>query len=145
MRAGILIYKKAYEQTKDYVDKLSIKIGSMYQKVSDLSGGNQQKVVIARWLCKNPDVLIFDEPTAGIDVGTKAEIYRLFNEILNQEKGIILISSYLPELIGLSDRILVISNGMVAGEVERKEFSEEYLLTLAMKNIVSKEKIREAV
>ncbi len=145
MRAGILIYKKAYEQTKDYVDKLSSKIGSMYQKVSDLSGGNQQKVVIARWLCKNPDVLIFDEPTAGIDVGTKAEIYRLFNEILNQEKGIILISSYLPELIGLSDRILVISNGMVAGEVERKEFSEEYLLTLAMKNIVSKEKIREAV
>ena len=145
MKAGILNYKKAYEQTKEYVDKLSIKIGSVYQKVSDLSGGNQQKVVIARWLCRNPDVLIFDEPTAGIDVGTKAEIYRLFNEILNQEKGIILISSYLPELIGLSDRILVISNGMVAGEVERKDFSEEYLLTLAMKNIVSKEKIREAV
>ncbi len=145
MKAGILNYKKAYEQTKEYVDKLSIKIGSVYQKVSDLSGGNQQKVVIARWLCRNPDVLIFDEPTAGIDVGTKAEIYRLFNEILNQEKGIILISSYLPELIGLSDRILVISNGMVAGEVKKKDFSEEYLLTLAMKNIVSKEKIREAV
>ncbi|NLJ49692.1 MAG: sugar ABC transporter ATP-binding protein [Candidatus Atribacteria bacterium] len=145
MKAGILNYKKAYEQTKEYVDKLSIKIGSVYQKVSDLSGGNQQKVVIARWLCRNPDVLIFDEPTAGIDVGTKAEIYRLFNEILNQGKGIILISSYLPELIGLSDRILVISNGMVAGEVERKDFSEELLLTLAMKNIVTKEKIREAV
>ncbi|HAX99481.1 MAG TPA: sugar ABC transporter ATP-binding protein [Candidatus Atribacteria bacterium] len=145
MKAGILNYKKAYEQTKEYVDKLSIKIGSVYQKVSDLSGGNQQKVVIARWLCRNPDVLIFDEPTAGIDVGTKAEIYRLFNEILNQGKGIILISSYLPELIGLSDRILVISNGMVAGEVKKKDFSEEYLLTLAMKNIVSKEKIREAV
>jgi len=145
MKAGILNYKKAYEQTKKYVDLLSIKIGSIYQKVSDLSGGNQQKVVIARWLCKNPDVLIFDEPTAGIDVGTKAEIYRLFSEILKQGKGIILISSYLPELIGLSDRVLVISNGMVAGEVERKDFSEEYLLTLAMKNIVSKEKIKEAV
>ena len=78
-------------------------------------------------------------------MGTKAEIYRLFSEILKQGKGIILISSYLPELIGLSDRVLVISNGMVAGEVERKDFSEEYLLTLAMKNLVSKEKIKEAV
>lgn len=122
MRAGIIDYSKAYQQAQDYVDKLSIKVGSVRQKLSELSGGNQQKVVIARWLCKNPDILIFDEPTTGIDVGTKAEIYKLFGEILDQGKGIILISSYLPELIGLSDRIIVISNGEIAGEVEKEDF-----------------------
>ncbi|MBP9015430.1 MAG: sugar ABC transporter ATP-binding protein [Candidatus Atribacteria bacterium] len=145
MTAGIINYSKAYQQAQDYVDKLSIKVGSVQQKVSELSGGNQQKVIIARWLCKNPDILIFDEPTTGIDVGTKAEIYKLFSEILDEGKGIILISSYLPELIGLSDRIIVISNGEVAGEVERKDFSEEYLLRLAMKNIISNQKVQEAV
>lgn len=145
MKAGIINYSKAYQQAQDYVEKLSIKVGSIQQKVSELSGGNQQKVIIARWLCKNPDVLIFDEPTTGIDVGTKAEIYKLFSEILNEGKGIILISSYLPELIGLSDRIIVISNGEIAGEVERKDFSEEYLLRLAMKNIISNQKVQEAV
>ena len=145
MRAGIIDYSKAYQQAQDYVDKLSIKVGSVRQKLSELSGGNQQKVVIARWLCKNPDILIFDEPTTGIDVGTKAEIYKLFGEILDQGKGIILISSYLPELIGLSDRIIVISNGEVAGEVEKEDFSEEHLLKLAMKNILNKEKVQEAV
>ncbi|MDY0134775.1 MAG: sugar ABC transporter ATP-binding protein, partial [Atribacterota bacterium] len=145
MRAGIIDYSKAYQQAQDYVDKLSIKVGSVRQKLSELSGGNQQKVVIARWLCKNPDILIFDEPTTGIDVGTKAEIYKLFGEILDQGKGIILISSYLPELIGLSDRIIVISNGEIAGEVEKEDFSEEYLLKLAMKNILNREKVQEAV
>ena len=87
MRAGIIDYSKAYQQAQDYVDKLSIKVGSVRQKL-ELSGGNQQKVVIARWLCKNPDILIFDEPTTGIDVGTKAEIYKLFGEILDQERGL---------------------------------------------------------
>jgi ribose transport system ATP-binding protein len=145
MRAGIINYGKAHAQARDYVEKLSIKIGSIYQPISQLSGGNQQKVIIARWLCKNPDVLIFDEPTVGIDVGTKSEIYRLFGDILNSAKGIILISSYLPELMGVSDRIYVISNGKMAAEVQKKDFSEEYLLTLAMKNLVSKEKIKEAV
>jgi ribose transport system ATP-binding protein len=145
MRGGIINYGKAHAQARDYVEKLSIKIGSIYQPISQLSGGNQQKVIIARWLCKNPDVLIFDEPTVGIDVGTKSEIYRLFGDILNSGKGIILISSYLPELMGVSDRIYVISNGKMAAEVQKKDFSEEYLLTLAMKNLVSKEKIKEAV
>jgi len=145
MRAGVISYGKAHAQAQDYVDKLSIKIGSMYQPISQLSGGNQQKVIIARWLCKNPDVLIFDEPTVGIDVGTKSEIYRLFGDILSSGKGIIMISSYLPELMGVSDRIYVISNGRVAAEVQKEDFSEEHLLTLAMKNLVSKEKIKEAV
>jgi len=145
MMGPLINYRKAHMQARDYVDKLSIKIGSIFQKVSELSGGNQQKVIIARWLCKNTDVLIFDEPTVGIDVGTKSEIYKLFGEILASGKGIILISSYLPELMGMSDRIYVISNGKIAAEVEKKDFSEEHLLTLAMKNLVSKEKIKEAV
>jgi ribose transport system ATP-binding protein len=123
------------------VEKLSIKIGSIYQPISQLSGGNQQKVIIARWLCKNPDVLIFDEPTVwyrrGNQVGNLSPFWRY---ILNSGKGIILISSYLPELMGVSDRINVISNGKMAAEVQKKDFSEEYLLTLAMKNLVSKEK-----
>jgi len=145
MAGPIINYGKAHSQARDYIDKLSIKIGSIFQPVSELSGGNQQKVIIARWLCKNTDVLIFDEPTVGIDVGTKSEIYKLFGEILSSNKGIILISSYLPELMGMSDRIYVISNGRMAGEVDKKDFSEEFLLTLAMKNIVSREKVKEAV
>ncbi len=88
MRAGIIDYSKAYQQAQDYVDKLSIKVGSVRQKLSELSGGNQQKVVIARWLCKNPDILIFDEPTTGIDVGTKAEIYKLLVKYLIRERGL---------------------------------------------------------
>ncbi|MGC9321274.1 MAG: sugar ABC transporter ATP-binding protein [Kosmotogaceae bacterium] len=145
MAGPIINYGKAHSQAREYIDKLSIKIGSIFQPVSELSGGNQQKVIIARWLCKNTDVLVFDEPTVGIDVGTKSEIYKLFGEILASNKGIVLISSYLPELMSMSDRIYVISNGRMAGEVDKKDFSEEFLLTLAMKNIVSKEKVKEAV
>jgi ribose transport system ATP-binding protein len=145
MTGPLINYRKAHAQANKFVDRLSIKIGSIHQGVSELSGGNQQKVIIARWLCKNSDVLIFDEPTVGIDVGTKSEIYKLFGDILSSGKGIILISSYLPELMEMSDRIYVISNGEMAAEVEKKNFSEEHLLTLAMKNIVKKENIQEAV
>ncbi|RKX43058.1 MAG: sugar ABC transporter ATP-binding protein [Thermotogae bacterium] len=145
MNFGLINHKKAQKNTITFVNKLSIKIGSIFQLISELSGGNQQKVIIARWLSKNSDLLIFDEPTVGIDVGTKAEIYRLFNEILEEKKGIVLISSYLPEIMGLCDRIIVISNGKIAGEVKRKDFSEEYLLTLAMKYVIKNEKIKEAV
>jgi ribose transport system ATP-binding protein len=145
MTGPLINYRKAHAQANKFVDRLSIKIGSVHQGVSELSGGNQQKVIIARWLCRNSDVLIFDEPTVGIDVGTKSEIYKLFGDILSNGKGIILISSYLPELMEMSDRIYVISNGEMAAEVEKKDFSEEHLLTLAMKNIVKKENIKEAV
>lgn len=136
-------YHEAYSQSQEYVEKLSIKIDSLFQPVSQLSGGNQQKVIIARWLCTNPEVLIFDEPTVGIDVGTKVEIYKLFENILSQGKGIVFISSYLPELMGISDRIYVVSKGKISGEVEKKDFSEEYLLTLAMKNFLSRENLSE--
>ncbi len=144
MKAGFISYRKAHAQARDYVNKLSIKISSIYQPLFELSGGNQQKVIIARWLCKNPDVLIFDEPTVGIDVGTKSEIYRLFGDITESGKGIILISSYLPELMGVSDRIYVISAGRLVAEVQKKDFSEERLLRFAMKNVVSTAKIEEA-
>jgi len=142
---GIINYNQSFKNAEKFIDKLSIKTGSIYQPVNELSGGNQQKVIIARWLSKNADLLIFDEPTVGIDVGAKVEIYKLFTEILSQQKGVILISSYLPEVIGLCDRIVVISNGKVAGIVGRKDFSEEYLLTLAMKYSSKKELNKEEV
>ncbi|HOO32629.1 MAG TPA: sugar ABC transporter ATP-binding protein [Thermotogota bacterium] len=144
IKGGIINYAKTAEIADNYIDMLSIKVGGPYQKVSELSGGNQQKVIIGRWLARNPDILIFDEPTVGIDVGTKSEIYKLIGKILEQDKGIILISSYFPELLGLSDRVIVISNGRIAGEVERRNFSEERLLALAMK-YTSNSAIREEI
>jgi len=134
----INIYK-AKELARSYVEKLGIKTPSIDQLVFQLSGGNQQKVILARWLSRIADILILDEPTVGIDVGAKAEIYKLMGEIVRQGKGVIFISSYLPELIGICDRILVISNGKIAGELIREEFSEELLLTLAMKYVKEKE------
>ena len=134
----INIYK-AKELARSYVEKLGIKTPSIDQLVFQLSGGNQQKVILARWLSRMADILILDEPTVGIDVGAKAEIYKLMGEIVRQGKGVIFISSYLPELIGICDRILVISNGKIAGELIREEFSEELLLTLAMKYVKEKE------
>lgn len=131
--------KKAKRISKELINKLSIKASSITQSVYQLSGGNQQKVILARWLSRFAQVLILDEPTNGIDVGAKAEIYRLIGEIVNQGKSVIFISSYLPELIGICDRIIVISNGAVAGVLERSNFSEERLLTLAMSNVRKKE------
>ncbi|MGB9790359.1 MAG: sugar ABC transporter ATP-binding protein [Thermotoga caldifontis] len=131
-------HRKARELALSQVGKLSIKTPSIFHPVQKLSGGNQQKVVLARWLSRLANILILDEPTNGIDVGAKAEIYRLISEVVSQGKAVIFISSYLPELIGVSDRIIVISNGMIAGEVERNDFSEEKLLTLAMSNYVAK-------
>lgn len=131
-------HRRARELALSQVRKLSIKTPSIFHPVQKLSGGNQQKVVLARWLSRLANILILDEPTNGIDVGAKAEIYRLINEVVSQGKAVIFISSYLPELIGISDRIIVISNGMIAGQVERSDFSEEKLLTLAMSNYIAK-------
>lgn len=134
-------HKKARELCKDLVNKLSIKTPSIGHAIYQLSGGNQQKVVLARWLSRFANILILDEPTNGIDVGAKAEIYRLIGEVAKQGKSIIFISSYLPELIGICDRILVISGGKVAGELSREEFSEETLLALAMKYTMKREDV----
>ena len=105
---------------------------SLDQEVGKLSGGNQQKVVLARWLAAQPEVLILDEPTRGIDVGAKAEIYRLIDELANEGMGIMFISSELPEILGLSDRIYVMQNGRITGELPGPGPPKEQVLALAM-------------
>jgi ABC-type sugar transport system ATPase subunit len=120
-----------------YVDKLRVQTPSVDQEVGKLSGGNQQKVVLARWLAVKPKVLILDEPTRGIDVGAKAEIYTLLDELANQGIAIILISSELPEILGLSDRIYVMQNGRIRGELSSEEATEEKVLALALSDSLS--------
>ncbi|MCD7735405.1 MAG: sugar ABC transporter ATP-binding protein, partial [Lachnospiraceae bacterium] len=99
---------------------------------SHMSGGNQQKVIIGRWLSTDVDVLIFDEPTKGVDVGARAEIYRLIEELARDGRGVIVISSDLPEVLGLSDRIIVMCEGRKTGEMERDQFSEELAMEYAI-------------
>jgi L-arabinose transport system ATP-binding protein len=115
-----------------FVEKLRVRTPSLEQEVGKLSGGNQQKVVLARWLASKPKILILDEPTRGIDVGAKAEIYRLIDDLANQGLGIMLISSELPEILGLSDRIYVMQHGRITGELAGAEATEEAVLGLAM-------------
>ncbi|MBC7960630.1 MAG: sugar ABC transporter ATP-binding protein, partial [Vallitaleaceae bacterium] len=114
------------------INALSVKTPSIDQSVIKLSGGNQQKIIIARWLASKPKILILDEPTKGIDVGAKAEIYKLICNIAKQGIGVILISSELPELIGLSDRIIVMGQGEIKGELQRHEANEARILKYAM-------------
>jgi ABC-type sugar transport system ATPase subunit len=113
------------------IGSLSIKTPGPEQLVGNLSGGNQQKVVIARWLATKPDILILDEPTRGVDVGAKAEIYAIMNELANRGVAIIMISSELPEVINMSDRVLVIGGGKVKGILDRGEVSQEAIMTYA--------------
>ena len=107
---------------------MNIKTPSLEQKIKNLSGGNQQKVSIAKCLMTEPDVLILDEPTRGIDVGAKYEIYELINQMKKEQKGIIVISSEMPELLGISDRIIVMHEGLKKGELIRTEFSQEKIM-----------------
>jgi L-arabinose transport system ATP-binding protein len=115
-----------------FVERLQVRTPSLDQEAGKLSGGNQQKVVLARWLAAKPKVLILDEPTRGIDVGAKAEIYRLIDELANEGLGIMFISSELQEILGLSDRIYVMQNGLITGELSRADATEEAVLKLAM-------------
>jgi ABC-type sugar transport system ATPase subunit len=104
----------------------------MDQPVSALSGGNQQKVALAKWLMTEPRVLLLDEPTRGIDVGAKAEIYQLMNDLVAEGKGILLITSELPELLAMSDRIIVMHRGRVTAELSREEATQERIMAAAM-------------
>ena len=122
---------KEVEVAESYKDKMRIKAPSLKQKVGGLSGGNQQKVVIAKVLAANPDILIFDEPTRGIDVGARHEIYTLMNELTEMGKSIIMVSSDMEELLGMSERIVVIHEGKVAGEINKNEFDQEIILKKA--------------
>ena len=106
----------------------------LFRSVNNLSGGNQQKVVIAKLLCRDPDILIFDEPTVGVDVGAKDEIFKIIESLVKKGKGVIIVSSYLPEAMGLSDRMVVMSEGRVSGSLENEELKkmeEEDVLKLA--------------
>ena len=132
LEAGIkLNTKKIEDLVQDNVAKLSIKTPSSKTLIQSLSGGNQQKVIISRWLANNPDVLIMDEPTRGIDVGAKYEIYQIMIALAKQGKGIIMISSEMPELIGVSNRIMVMCNGKITGEVEGSEATQENIMHFA--------------
>jgi len=128
---GVVDKKAVFAQAKQYINSLNIKTPYIDQKVMNLSGGNQQKVVLAKVLATNSDIIIFDEPTRGIDVGAKEEIYELMNTLANEGKAIIMISSDMEELLGMSDRIFVLCEGVLTGEVQKEEFNQSYILELA--------------
>ena len=128
---GLYNKGKARRASEEYIEKLNIKTPSADQIVGNLSGGNQQKIVIAKWLLNDPDIIILDEPTRGIDVGAKRDIYLLLGNLVRQGKAVIMISSEIPELMGICDRIMVMCEGNYSGEVSREEFSQERIMTLA--------------
>ena len=132
---GVLDNKKMTEDTKWTIDSMKVKTPSQKTAIRTLSGGNQQKVIIGRWLLTKPEILLIDEPTRGIDVGAKYEIYQLIIDLANKGKGVIVVSSEMPELIGICDRILVMSNGRVAGVDDTDKLSQEDIMTLAAKYI----------
>ena len=133
-RLGLYLSEKSQrEDTQQYIDALRTKTPSPETKIRSLSGGNQQKVIIGRWLLTEPEVLLLDEPTRGIDVGAKYEIYQLILDLANKGKTVIMVSSEMPELLGVCDRIVVMSGGRVAGEVDAATATQEQIMTLAAK------------
>lgn len=128
---GVVNESKIAKATEEYIKKLDIKTPSVRQLIRNLSGGNQQKVIIAKWLIKDCDILIFDEPTRGIDVGAKSEIYKLMNQLAGEGKSIIMISSEMPELLRMSDRIIVMCEGKMTGEIDIAEATQEGIMQYA--------------
>ena len=137
---GMLHKKKIRENTELYCKKLQVKTPSIQQKVVNLSGGNQQKVIIGKWLSTDSKILIFDEPTRGIDVGTKAEIYKIMEELAASGVGIIMISTELPETLGISDRVLVMRKGRIVAELDPKKTSEEEIVSYSAMEGIPNEK-----
>ena len=119
---------KEIQIAEEYRKKMNIKSSSIYQKTGNLSGGNQQKVILSKWMFSNPDILILDEPTRGIDAGAKYEIYTLINALAEEGKAVIVISSELPEVLGLSDRIYVMNEGSIVGELGKEEATQENIM-----------------
>ncbi len=130
-KLGFVNDKAGRENAEKYKNLLNTKTPSLRKPCGQLSGGNQQKIVLSKWLCNNAKILIVDEPTRGIDVGAKFEIYQLFNKLSDQGVAIIMISSELPEILGMSDRVLVIHEGSINGELEAKKTTQEEILYLA--------------
>ena len=136
LRFGLYLSEKTQrEDTQYYIDAMHTKTPSQETKIRALSGGNQQKVIIGRWLLTEPEVLLLDEPTRGIDVGAKYEIYQLILDLANKGKTVIMVSSEMPELLGVCDRIVVMSGGRVAGEVDARNTTQEEIMTLAAKYV----------
>ncbi|HBP4734362.1 TPA: sugar ABC transporter ATP-binding protein [Escherichia coli] len=130
-RFGNVDSRRCQQTSEEQVKALRIKTPNLGQAALNLSGGNQQKIIIARWVCKDTDILIFDEPTRGIDVGAKLEIYELMNRLVAKGKSIIMISSELPEVLGMCDRILVMRSGRITGELSAKEATQEKIMQYA--------------
>ncbi|MEB5973257.1 sugar ABC transporter ATP-binding protein [Pantoea dispersa] len=130
-KSGFVSHMKMAQDCMEQIRKLNIKTPTMDQIINNLSGGNQQKVLIARWLLAQPKILILDEPTRGIDVGAKAEIYRLISELANRGVAIIMVSSELPEILGMSDRVMVMHGGRITGILDKEEADQETILSLA--------------
>ncbi|HHV0561868.1 TPA: sugar ABC transporter ATP-binding protein [Escherichia coli] len=130
-RFGNVDSRRCQQTSEEQVKALRIKTPNLEQAALNLSGGNQQKIIIARWVCKDTDILIFDEPTRGIDVGAKLEIYELMNRLVEKGKSIIMISSELPEVLGMCDRILVMRSGRITGELSAKEATQEKIMQYA--------------
>jgi putative multiple sugar transport system ATP-binding protein len=141
-RLGKIAKKFVVDENKEIIeaerfrDQLKIKTPSVFQKTEALSGGNQQKVVLSKWIFAEPDILILDEPTRGIDVGAKYEIYTIIHQLAEEGKAILMISSELPEILGMCDRIYVMSEGRITGEVNRDEATQEKLMKLMTKTTV---------
>ncbi len=128
---GIISNKKEKQVAEHYVNELDIRTPSVFQVVKNLSGGNQQKTVLAKWLFRKAKVLIFDEPTRGIDVGAKYAIHKLIDSLAKNGVGIIMISSELPEILGMTDRILVLHEGRLVGTLQTRETNQEEILNYA--------------
>lgn len=133
LRANFFLNKQAERKTaQDFIDKLTIRTPSANQVIGNLSGGNQQKAILARWLSEKVDIFLLDEPTRGIDVGAKYEIYKIMYQLAREGKAVIFVSSDLPEVMGVSDRIIVMRHGEIVGSVLRKDATEEKLLSMAL-------------
>lgn len=130
-KAGFIDEKTVTALCEDMATRLRVKTPSLYQLVENLSGGNQQKLLIARWLLTKPRILILDEPTRGIDVGAKSEIHRLISELAGAGLAVLMISSELPEVLGMSDRIMVMHEGRVSGTLNRAEADQVKIMELA--------------
>ncbi|MBQ6122109.1 MAG: sugar ABC transporter ATP-binding protein, partial [Clostridia bacterium] len=128
-KRGVIDPDKELAVAEEYRKKLNTKTPSVQQNVGNLSGGNQQKVLLAKWMYADPDILILDEPTRGIDVGAKYEIYCIINDLVAEGKSVIMISSELPEVLGMSDRIYVLNEGRIVGEFDRDEASQEKIMS----------------
>ena len=133
-KRGVLDNDKEYAVADEYREKLKTKCPTVEQNVGNLSGGNQQKVLLAKWMFTEPDILILDEPTRGIDVGAKYEIYCIINDLVAAGKSVIMISSELPEVLGMSDRIYIMNEGKIVGEVSGQEATQEGIMSRILKS-----------